>query len=153
MHSKFTRTTEEDATGKAQDVARATGLSVEEIEDALIISDAKTVAEARAEYETAPGGSPHEAAVIERWNELSLKELETANSYEEVLRVYDDAPGGTEATFKAFRKWLSLCTTARQAMSVYFVTSTMSENSEVRRLAVRRVYELSCAEGFNPIRY
>lgn len=83
-------------------------------------------------------GSELVLPLLKKWNELSLQELQTVETFEQAKEVYskgpkylkDDCPFDCCADSQAFEKMLSLCTTLDQAWEMNDVTPSWSEHKE-----------------------
>lgn len=127
---------------KAEFVASETGIPLQEIQDALVGCDATTVEEAFAAYQAASEKRAERLAAFQRWDELLLEDLEKVTTCDEARRIYNNSHGQSRTSRKAFEKWVSLCTTVRQAMAAYFVTTSDPELWRERRLVLRKIYDL-----------
>ena len=84
-----------------------TGVNSSAIRDILNFDNlctASTVQEAMEDMQDAPLGSIKELAAGKAWDELSMKEVEAANSVEEIIAALEGAREQSDAYLKAIKK-------------------------------------------------
>lgn len=105
--------------------------------------DAKTIEEARHAHGVAYPRSEAEAAAFERWQELSLIEIENAKTLEEIKSAYERAPDGGVVKDLALRKWIDLCTSVDE---IYYLYDNLFGSAETDSAILWTWNELSLAE-------
>jgi len=121
-------------------LSKLTDIPVEDFTKALNCPKpclAATVREATMAYNSASCGESQYVA-FQRWNELSLREVEAATTSEGAWRVYCDSPENSEAERAAIAKWASLCAAIDEVLKFYGDTG----HYLAIHTALRRIYEL-----------
>lgn len=107
------------------------------------IKNVSTTTEARKLYEEAKEDSREEKMAQEKWNELSLIEIEKASTLDEAKKAFDNTPDYGEAEMAAWTKQIDLATTTEEIDEIYKRTDT---GSKEERMARRKWKELSLVE-------
>ncbi len=89
-------------------LSQKTGIPIVSFKEALSISLepclATTVDEAKKAYAHTSIGSEAKKAALAKWNELSMKEVNSATTVDEAKKAYNRAPGGSETEEAALRR-------------------------------------------------
>ncbi|MBI5766104.1 hypothetical protein HZA71_02635, partial [Candidatus Falkowbacteria bacterium] len=88
----------------------------------------------------ASSGSEAQKLALEKWQQLSLAQAQTATTPEQARWAYRTAPSGSEAQKLAMEKWLSFCQTLKQAREAY---KRAPSGSEAEKLAIIKMIELA----------
>ncbi len=78
-------------------------------------------------YNKAHQGTARQAAVLKRWEELCLQELDSVRTCEEGMSLLDRTPEDTDAERAVFQKCLLLCSNGAEAYQL----CGMAENNTV----------------------
>jgi len=80
---------------------------------------------------------------IKEQNEISLKEIEQAQTLQEISQAYQNAPKGSESRLVSALKWISLC---NSSIEIKDASSYFAEHSEASQKALEKWKELSTKE-------
>lgn len=80
---------------------------------------------------------------LEKLNQASLIEVEKAQTLEEIIIAFRNAPRGSQSSMAAALKWIDLCQTSKQLKDA---NDNFSENSEAKAKALEKWKELSKKE-------
>src|SRR5574344_1879347 len=110
------------------------------------VCSVSTISQIRAMYAESKAGSDEEQSIIERWNELSLIEVENAKTARQARLAHDSSHPDSEARDLASCLWnkLSLAevNAAGDFESLKEAYIETPPKSEVRRLAIKKLAEL-----------
>ena len=90
------------------------------------VAQADTLDKARTAYNNAPDDSPEEAEAMRKWREFSAQEVTQADTCEKARKAHSNAPGGSPEEKEATRVWINLCTTPAEAQETYEAASSGS---------------------------
>lgn len=80
---------------------------------------------------------------LEKQNQISLQEVEKAQTLEEIIIVFRNAPRGSQSSMAAALKWIDLCQTSKQLKDA---NDNFSENSEAMAKTLVKWKEISKKE-------
>jgi len=80
---------------------------------------------------------------LKELNEASLKEIEQAQTLQQISQVYQNAPKGSESSLVAAIKWISLC---QSSIEIKDANSYFAEYSEASIKAIEKWKELTTKE-------